>query len=135
MEIYSSYEFDKINSSRHSKRRLYEIYPGKNTFCCKGSISTGPDIKKLIGALLLYNLPIFIFLGLQIYWIHQKNSQNEKYINWIDSHFNLKASLFFSFLFWFLTNLFLLLTSFVDPGVIQRKPFSNNGKNENENSN
>ncbi|KAJ6249391.1 s-acyltransferase [Anaeramoeba flamelloides] len=98
----------KYDQNEHDTM-LYEVWPSYNTVFCEGSCFTGPDTKQLFFTFLIYDLPIvafLIFVGLDLY---------------SDLHYLVFYAVCYLA---FLTNLTLTLTSFTDPGIIMRQPYT-----------
>ncbi|KAJ5080548.1 s-acyltransferase [Anaeramoeba ignava] len=96
------------NHTLHSKLKIYQVWPGNNRFCCSGKLFTGPDWKTLIVTEFIFNIPFILFIIFTAY-------PSIKII-----HF----SIFLVALFLFIAvNLSLLLTSFIEPGIIPRDTY------------
>eukprot|EP01156_Anaeramoeba_ignava_P021189 Anaeramoba_ignava/c18374_g2_i2.p1 GENE.c18374_g2_i2~~c18374_g2_i2.p1 ORF type:complete len:170 (+),score=22.60 c18374_g2_i2:27-536(+) len=86
---------------------LWRVWPSRIRFCCNGSCTTGPDIRMLIFTFVLFNVPMIAFIF----------SVGLKIIEFLSYYVIIIAGILF-----LLVNIFLLLTAYVNPGIIRRCP-------------
>ncbi|KAK3264460.1 hypothetical protein CYMTET_26801 [Cymbomonas tetramitiformis] len=109
-----------IDSGERPKRaatkvRNYQVWPGKNTFICKGRLIMGPDTNILCVTVSLITFPSAVFVGLVALDLYEKAGSSGPVI--------LAFSIFLPL--WCL--LMLGITSSSDPGIIPRCPPPANG--------
>ncbi|CAG9331814.1 unnamed protein product [Blepharisma stoltei] len=103
----NNFEFPNLPTDLCSKP-LWELWPGKNRFFCKGKIMIGPskdNFHLIFSALILIVIPISFFLFIADYL-------------WCNVTIALPL---LSAIFYIASIVFYLLTSLSDPGIIPRK--------------
>lgn len=90
-------------------KRIYQLWPGKSTFCCWGRCVVGPDRKYFLLAVAFIVVPAILYCGLV--W---------PYLFWrLEPYVSVPLAVFyFFFLFSMLT--FMMITRYRDPGIIPR---------------
>ncbi|XP_010554747.1 PREDICTED: probable protein S-acyltransferase 1 [Tarenaya hassleriana] len=89
-------------------KKIYQVWPGNNKFCCSGRLIFGPDASSLLLTTCMIGAPAIAFCARMIYLITRR-----------DPFFN-SLVLFGAILLTVLDFTFLFLTSSRDPGIIPR---------------
>eukprot|EP01156_Anaeramoeba_ignava_P020535 Anaeramoba_ignava/c16221_g1_i1.p1 GENE.c16221_g1_i1~~c16221_g1_i1.p1 ORF type:complete len:169 (-),score=24.01 c16221_g1_i1:144-650(-) len=100
-KIYTNTE--KTDITDLTETPLWKVYPGKQTFCCSGYMNTGPDVSKLVISLVMFNIPLAIFII---------------FVAWPLKIYVFSIALFLTIS----TDINLICTAFVDPGIINPLP-------------
>ncbi|KAJ6246612.1 protein s-acyltransferase 1-related [Anaeramoeba flamelloides] len=95
-----------VDSSPQTDLQLWSVWPSNINFRKSGKIHFGPHKKELLYTYIMYNVPELIFLITVPIWLLEKS----------------KPFTVWCYALYLLTNLFLFLTSFLNPGVIRRNP-------------
>ncbi|KAJ3428211.1 s-acyltransferase [Anaeramoeba flamelloides] len=92
-----------------TKEKYYKLHQGNNKVFCCGHLQTGPEYGKLISCFLVVNLPSIIAIVFPLRAIC-KEYENYSY-------------LWFSLALLLIADLFMILTSFTNPGILKRFPY------------
>ncbi|KAJ3430937.1 s-acyltransferase [Anaeramoeba flamelloides] len=110
LEIQTTEKYPKAqDNSYHTKEKYHAHNPGNNKVFCKGRFQVGPDLFKLFLTIVGLNVPpiliiIFTFSDLK-------------------KDYQMIPTLVCYLIVMGLTDLFIILTAFMNPGIIKRFPF------------
>ncbi|KAJ3432084.1 s-acyltransferase [Anaeramoeba flamelloides] len=100
------YPLDLEDNSDLSNTYFYKYVPGNNFVCCRGKITTGPDLHIFTRSFIVYNFPLLYF-----FFTVGKNLLTVS-----------KSILVLGIVIAISTNACFFLTAFVNPGIIRRFP-------------